>query len=63
MTFVNQNDEPVVETELFQPGSNDATKAQIEETIRILLKYFNLEVWETNATKHGNTELELREVQ
>lgn len=60
---MNQNGDPVMEDELFQSWSDRATQSQVEEAIGLLLRYLNLEVWRTNATKHGNTELELREVQ
>jgi hypothetical protein len=58
--MVNQRGEPVVETIL---DSAALDEADLREVVGMLLDYFHLEVVQTNATKHGNVALELREVQ
>ncbi len=60
MALVNQKDEAVEETQLFRPWSDTATDAERDEVIGLLLEHFRLEAWRTNATKHGNVEIELR---
>lgn len=59
---VNQKGEPVVETELFKCWSDTATDTERDTAISLILEHLGLEIVRTNATKHGNTELELRKV-
>jgi hypothetical protein len=60
---VNQNGVPINEEEMFQSWSDRLSPRDMEASMRLLLDYFHLEIWRTNATKHGNPELELREIQ
>jgi len=57
---VNSMDQPVVEDELFQVWSQTtATDLEVREAIGLLLQHLQLKIVRTNATKHGNVELEL----
>lgn len=58
--MVNQRDEPVVEESLFRCWSRTATDEERDTAIGLILEHLGLEIVSTNATKHGNTELELR---
>lgn len=58
---VNQRDEPIEETTLFGGAWCDpATDAERDEAIALILRHLGCTIVRTNATKHGNTELELR---
>lgn len=56
----NQKGEPVEETPLFWGWSDPATDAERDEAIGMILRHMGMKIVRTNATKHGNTELELR---
>jgi len=59
--LVNQRGDRVFEEDVFTPGYNlHTTDAQVRDTICLILGHLNLKVIETNATKHGTTELQLR---
>lgn len=60
MTHVNQNYEPIEETTLFESWSDPATNAQRDTAIGLILQHLGMTIVQTNATKHGTTELELR---
>jgi hypothetical protein len=60
MTRVNQNDDPVEETLMFQCWSDAATSQERDTAIGLILEHLGMEIVRTNATKHGNVELELR---
>ena len=56
--FVNQRGESVVERHIHVP---DATPCEVAAIVAQLLTRMNLHVVETNATKYGNTEIEVRD--
>jgi hypothetical protein len=58
--IVNQNGDEVVETYLFSYSYEIATNYERDEAIRLILQHLKCTIVRTNATKHGNTELELR---
>ena len=60
--WVNQLGEPVEETQLFQIGCDSATDYERDTAISMILDYLQMEIVRTNATKHGTTELVLREI-
>lgn len=51
----NQAGEPVEEEPIF-----DVSPAMCGEVLLLLIDRLDLTLWRTNATKHGNTELQLR---
>jgi len=55
--MVNQRGEPVQEDYLY-PG--DLRDGELEQALFMLLQHLNLDLVRTNATKHGNVELDLR---
>lgn len=55
--MVNQNGEPVQENFLY-PG--DLREGELEQALFLLLRHLNIDLVRTNATKHGNVELDLR---
>ena len=57
--WVNTNGDPVEETVMFIGDYH--TLEECEKAICLLLDHFNLEVVRTNATKHGTTDVVLRE--
>lgn len=60
---VNQRGAPIAEEQLFAfPGATHTvvTTDDLEDAIALLCAYLKVELWRTNATKHGNTELTLR---
>lgn len=61
MARVNQKGEEIVEETLFQPWSVPATDEERDAAITLLCEHLNVRIVRTNATKHGNTELVLRE--
>ena len=56
----NHNGDPVEETELFVAWSERSTNEERDTTIGLILQHLNLKAIRTNATKHGNTEIQLR---
>lgn len=56
----NQQSKPILETTLFKSWSQIATDAELNQAIILILEHLNCTIVRTNATKHGNTELELR---
>ena len=59
---VNTNGDEIEETKMFQMWCGEHTDEERDMAISLLLDHFNLEIVRTNATKHGTTELELREI-
>jgi hypothetical protein len=59
--WVNTNGDPVEETQMFPIWCGDHTDEERDMAIYLLLDHFNLEIIRTNATKHGTTEMVLRE--
>jgi hypothetical protein len=55
--LVNQAGEPVSERHIYLP---EATPRELAEILGLLLERMNMHAVETNATKHGRTEIELR---
>jgi hypothetical protein len=60
MSLVNQNGELVHEETLFEGWSIPATPAEKDTAIGLILNHLGMTIVRTNATKHGNVELELR---
>lgn len=58
--FLNQNGDEVSEWQLFQMWGDYETTEDRNQAIALLLEHFGLEVWSTNATKHGIRQLQLR---
>lgn len=56
---VNQNGEEVFEDYIFT-GNDFSNPEEIGEALLILADHLGFQVVRTNATKHGNTVLELR---
>jgi hypothetical protein len=61
MTYVNQNGDPVFEDKIWHP--DDLTDEEAKQLLIMLLEKMNLRAVRTNATKHGNTELRLEEIE
>lgn len=64
MDRINQAGEPVQEEQLFVfAGDNHSlTFADLHDAIALLSQHMEVEIWRTNATKHGITELVLKDV-
>lgn len=60
MATVNQNGDPVQEDTLFECWSVPSTPAEREQALGLILNHLGMTIVRTNATKHGNVELELR---
>ena len=60
--WINRLGDPVEETQLFKLWSDRATDDERDTAISMILDYLQMEIVRTNATKHGTTELELREI-
>jgi hypothetical protein len=60
--WINRLGDPVEETQLFKFWSDSATDDERDTAISMILDYLRMEIVRTNATKHGTTELELREI-
>ena len=58
---INQAGNEIEETQLFTLWGDTPTNEQRDAAIALILKHMQLECFETNSTKHGNTEIELRE--
>jgi len=58
---VNQAGEEVFEETLFKDWGAGATVKERDEAIGFILEKLGYRAVRTNATKHGNTELEFRE--
>lgn len=58
---VNQDGDEIVEVELFQTWSELASEREVNEAIGLILGKLNCKIERTNATKHGNIELQLVE--
>lgn len=58
---VNQLGEEIEETALFEIWSDPATDAERDKAISLILCHLNCAIVRTNATKHGTTEIELRQ--
>lgn len=58
--MVNQNGDAIDETPLFRIWSDPATDEERDQAIALILGHLGMQVVRTNATKHGNTELEIR---
>lgn len=63
MTRTNQNGDPVVEDLLFPGCWQTVTLDDLQSAISLLCERLNVEIVRTNATKHGNVEVVLREVE
>lgn len=64
MTRVNQRDEPVFETPLFEhlgDSWNTYTEQDRNDAITLLCQHLKVLIIRTNATKDGDHQLELRE--
>lgn len=59
--LINQRGEPIVE-EWLGPHS-ELAEGELQRIVFLLLGHLKLEACRTNATKHGNTEIVLREVE
>lgn len=57
---VNQMGDEIQEHPIFTAFHASSDIGHIQQTIELLLEHLGLEVWETNATKHGAFELQLR---
>lgn len=57
MSEVNQRGERVIERHIYMP---DASPYEVQQVLAQLIERMSLHVVETNATKHGNTEIQLR---
>ena len=61
---VNQNGDPVEETLMFgYVGDTEThvTEQDRDDAIALLCDHLNVRIVKTNATKHGNTELVLKD--
>ena len=61
---VNNNGDEVEETNLFPYAGAcwvNPTNEDRDAALALLCERLNVEVWKTNATKHGNVGYELRE--
>ena len=58
--ITNQNGDSVEEAPMFLSWSDQATNAERDEAIKLILQHLGCHIVRTNATKHGNTELVLR---
>lgn len=61
MMYVNQNGDPVFEDKIWNP--DDLTDGEAKQLLIMLLEKMNLRAVRTNATKHGNTEFRLEEIE
>ncbi len=61
MTRTNQAGEPIKERRLFQTYENGGNYTDYHRNVAIalILEHLGLMMFETNATKHGNTEMRL----
>lgn len=57
---VNQNGDPVQEVTLFECWSEPSTALERDTAIGLILNHLGMTIVRTNATRHGNAELELR---
>ena len=59
MTTVNQNGDPVFDQYITE--WSELNEGELQKLVLMLIHHLGLVVYRTNATKHGNTELQLRE--
>lgn len=57
---VNQQDAPIIEEVLFASWTSSEDPLDIARAISCLCEHLNIEIIRTNATKHGNTEVQIR---
>jgi len=59
---INQKGDPIKESPVFTSWHRTDNPEEIAISINLLMDHLGLEVWKTNATKHGEYGLELRKV-
>lgn len=57
--MINQRGEPIAEEWLY--SLSELKEGELQRIVFLLLDHLKLEAYRTNATKHGNTEIVLRE--
>ena len=52
---------PVIEEVIFPYGEHLSDESTRDQALTLLCQYLSLEIYRTNDTKHGYTEIKLRE--
>ncbi|WP_087865086.1 hypothetical protein [Comamonas thiooxydans] len=63
MTLVNQQGNPAHTEVLLPYGSEQLSPSDLQEALSMLYEHLGVQLVRTNCTKHGHTELQLRQVE
>lgn len=62
MALVNPRGKPVETTVLLPYGSEHLSPEELHEALNLLCEHLGIKIIRTNATKQGNTEIQLKQL-